>query len=345
MIFTRYQVLKALILVVFILPVFYDYFTIMPSATKYIMDIVLIGYFVLYKPVKRNKSLRISSNFQGSYLSYVILIIVLSLYSVITHNEGMMYWFQEIRRLLYPWLFYIIFTDVAQTDEKSSVKLHRLMALMFLIQIPVTIFQRVFYKQLWNSFLFRGSRDIAEIDFAMGTIGAGGATFLGVLIPMAMIYFYDLKLFRQMLLFIPSLIIVNSGGGIVLTAFSAILIILYIFITKPFSMKFRIIFASVFLAGLFVILYTVPFFQDSIDKYAEAYVWHYENQIEEDRETFKGHEHKIDRINGYRFLNRHMSEARYEHLLGLGFSFKENKKGTLPYQLKSDLNYIIADRG
>lgn len=342
---SRYQILKYLALIVFILPMFYSHFTVLPGATKYVMDLILVVYFFQYKPLVKQNSLQSRSGFTTSYLGYVIIILLVSFYSVLIHGEKFMFWFQEFRRLVYPFLFYLILTDVFLTDKRAAVKLHFVMFAIYMIQVPVTLIQRSFQSFLRSTPLYSGGiREIHEVDFAMGTLGGGGASFLGVVIPMAMLYFYDLKIFKWSLALIIPLMTIYSGGGVVLTAIALVGLILYLFLAKPFVVKAKLIMVAGVLAGIFVIMYSFPFVAEPVDRYANAFNFYNENYVEGGKETFVNNEHKIDRLNGHKFLRRHMNDQMFEPLIGLGFSFKENDGG-LAYQFKSDFNFILAERG
>ena len=324
---------------------FYSHFTVLPGATKYVMDLILVAYFFQYKPLLKQHGLESRSGFATSYLGYVIIILLVSFYSVLIHGEKFMYWFQEFRRLVYPLMFYVILTDVFLTDKRSSIKLHGLMFLIYLVQVPVTFAQRYFQSFLRSTPLYSGGgREINEVDFAMGTIGGGGASYLGVVIPMAILYFYDLRIFKWSLAMVIPLMAIYSGGGVVLTAIALVGLLFYLFLAKPFLVKAKLIMIAGVLAGVFVVLYSFSFVAEPVNKYVEAFSFYNENYVEGGNETFVNQEHKIDRLNGHKFLRRHMNDRMFEPLVGLGFSFKENNGG-LAYQYKSDFNFMIAERG
>ncbi len=334
----KFTLFKYILIIIFIAPIFYEHFNFLPKETKYLLDILIFLYYLNFK-----KFTRYSTGFTKIYSKYILAILLITIISLIIHQENFSNFFQEARRLIYPLLLYFIIKDIFNSDKKSSSKLHRLLMIIFLIQVPVTILQVVLFPSLKNLSVYTEGGSINVVDIASGTMGAGGTSTLGVLIPIIIIYFYDLKIFKYSLLFIIPIILINSGGGLILFVF--VLSALMIYSITQGSLKFRVraITGMIFLIVFSYIFSTTEYFRENIVRYEKSFIHYNKVFIEGGQQTFGGDESfKIDRFNGYKFLKDKMNKI--EIWFGLGFDFKNNKNKT-PYQYKNDINTIIAERG
>ena len=334
----KFNFFRLIMLTVLVLPLIYSYFKLLPDGTKYALDLILIAYIVYFRGV-----LKRTSDFVNLYLIYVAVVVVLNICSLIIHQESITLLIPEIRRLLIPLMLYYVLSDVFKSYAEASVDGHRLFMLIMLIQIPATIIQTVFFTTFVKLGLFSEYRHY--LDAATGTLGGAGHTYLGVLIPLTFLYLYDLKLFKYMIPFAIPLILINSGGGIVLFAIVFIPVGIYSLFVGSMKQRVGIVIGiGVFMAVLVVFSQTA-FFKTNFYSYTRSFIFFSENYIEGGRETFVGQEHKISRINGYKFLRRKMDRYDFEQLFGLGFEFKSNKVGGYALSFKNDLNSIIAERG
>jgi len=335
----KYRLLKYLLLVVFVLPIFYGHYKFLPDKVQYLMDVVLVAY-VLQNP----KILMFKSTLSVIYLTYFGTIIIITILSLIIHHEGINYFMLEFRRLLYPFIFYLMFTDIFRTNPGISVKIHRLILTIFFIQIPITIFQVISYPLVMKLGLF-AKDNIPFVDVASGTLGAGGHSFLGILIPLIIIYLYNLKRLKYGLLFLIPIILINSGGGMILTIIVLVLIFMHSVLTGPVAYRMKCLVGLAVFIGILFVLSSTDIFKYNIDKYVGGFIYYNTAYIEGGRETW-GEDYnqvKISRFNGYKFLEKKMDKYDYEKLLGLGFGFKNNDNR--PYSYKNELNYVIAERG
>ena len=334
----KFTLFKWILIVVFILPIFYEHFNFLPEAIKYLLDILVLLYFLNFQRFTRYRT-----NFTSLYVKYIVVIVVITFISLIVHHEIFLIFFQELRRLVYPLVFYLMIKDILDSYEDGSIRLHKLFLTIFFIQVPVTILQSLLFPILKRFPIYTSGGSINMIDIASGTLGSGATSTLGILIPLIIIYFYDLKIFKYSLWFIVPIIIINSGGGLIL--FTGILTVLAVYSFTHGSLKFRVraLGGLVILIGLFLVFSTTAYFQENISGYENSFVRYDKLFVRGGQQTFGGDEnYKIDRLNGYKYLRSKMDAT--ESWIGLGFTFKEN--GYKPdYQFKSDINSIIAERG
>lgn len=334
----KFTLFKYILIVIFIAPIFYEHFNFLPKATKYLLDILIFIYYLKFK-----KFTRYSTGFSKIYSTYIFAIVLITVISLIYHQESFSNLLQEARRLIYPLLLYFIIKDIFINNKGYSKKIHKLLMIIFLIQVPVTILQVVLFPTLNKLSVYTEGGSINVVDIASGTMGAGGTSTLGILIPLIIVYFYDLKIFKYSLLFIIPIILINSGGGLILFAF--VLSILTIYSITQGSVKFRIraLAGIIFLIGFSFIFSTTEYFRQNIVRYEKSFIHYNKVFIEGGQQTFGGDESfKIDRTNGYKFLKEKMNNI--ELWVGLGFDFKSNNNKTA-YQYKNDINTIIAERG
>ncbi len=334
----KFNFFRVILLTVLVLPSIYSYFMILPDATKYLLDLLLLVYILYFQRVTRQ-----TSGFIKIYLIYVSVVLILNVCSIIIHHESITYLIPEFRRLIIPLLLYYVLADVFRSYPGASVDGHKLFMMIMLIQIPVTIVQTVFFSTFVKLGLFSGYRHY--LDAATGTLGGAGHTYLGVLIPLTFLYLYDLKLFKYMIPFAIPLILINSGGGIVLFAIIFASIGVYSLFVGSIKQRVGIVIGIGVFLGLLVVFSQTSFFKTNFYSYTRSFVFFSENYIEGGRETFVGQEHKISRINGYKFLKKRMDRYDFEQLFGLGFEFKNNKVGGYALSFKNDVNSIIAERG
>ncbi len=334
----KFNFFRLILLTVLVLPLIYSYFEILPDAIKYTLDLILLTYVVYFRGV-----LKRTSDFVKLYLIYVAVVLVLNICSLIIHQESVMLLIPEVRRLLIPLLLYYVLTDVFKSYPEASIKSHRLFMLIMLVQIPATIIQTIFFTTFVKLGLFSEYRHY--LDAATGTLGGGGHTYLGVLIPLTFLYLYDLKLFKYMIPFVIPLILINSGGGIVLFAIIFVFVGIYSLFVGSIKQRVGIVVGIGVFLGLLVVFSQTAFFKTNFYSYTRSFVFFSENYIEGGRETFVGQEHKISRINGYKFLRKRMDRHDFEQLFGLGFEFKSKKVGGYTLSFKNDVNTIIAERG
>ena len=334
----RFRHLTYIILIVLVLPLIYGYFNILPESTKYVLDLILVIYFIKFRNVFTKPG-----PFVGIYVRYIVVVMLIAVLSIIVHQESFTYLIPELRRLVIPLLIYVVLHDVFRSYQDTAIDGHRLFLIIMLIQIPVTIVQTILFPTFVRMNLFGEYRHY--LDAATGTLGSAGHTYLGILIPLVVIYLYDLKLFKYILPFIIPLILINSGGGIVLFAITFVCIGVYSLFNGPLANRAYIVVGMAALLGVLIVFSQTEFFKTSFYSYTRSFLFFTENYLEGGRETFVGQEHKISRINGYKFLKRKMKDYDHEHLLGLGFSFKENTVRGRTLSYKNDLNGIIAERG
>ncbi|MCG8310727.1 MAG: hypothetical protein MI975_25280 [Cytophagales bacterium] len=337
----KYILLRYIILVILVLPIFYSHFKFLPEAIKYALDLLLFLYFVNHKNFTRQHT-----PFSKRYIIYISLISLITLISIFIHGNSFTVFLQELRRLLYPLLFYYILRDVLKSDNRASVKLHNLFLVIFLIQIPVTVLQTVLFPvfEKMNVYIEGGSINI--VDIASGTLGGGGTSVLGVLLPLILIYLYDLSIFKFGVLFFVPLLLINSGGGLVLFGLVFLWLVVYSFFTGPIKYRLRVLSGISASIVLIILLSSIEPIRERIGMYEKAFVRYNKVLIEEGRETWQIEDSaiKIDRLNGYKYLNRHMNIYNLEQLFGLGFNLK-NESNKRKFSYKSDVNYIIAERG
>ena len=329
-----FTILKVIVIITIVLPLFYDYWNILPSAAKYLLDLSILVYLLNNKKVFNYRS-----SFKNLYLSYVAFILFVTIVSILIHNESFFHLFQEFRRLLYPIVFYSIIRYHLNKDNSNSIRVHNLFMKIFYLQIPITIIQIVFFNFFDRKNLFSNDKQFL-IDAACGTLGQGGHSYLGILIPIVFIYLSDLKKVKSAyLLFIP-FVLANSGGGIVVMGIVLLTIAIYTIVKGSMSHKFAFIFGIVI-----AITIAVNFLRPQIEYYIEFSEHYQEYHIKKGASTFKDWPYKISRINGYKYFNSKMNKYQLEHLMGLGFRFQEIGINGNPYQFKSDINAVIAERG
>ncbi len=332
------KIFKYILIVIFIAPIFYEHFNFLPKATKYLLDLLIFIYYLKFK-----KFTRYSTGFTKIYSTYIFAIVLITIISLIYHQESFSNLLQEARRLIYPLLLYFIIKDIFINNKGYSKKIHKLLMFIFLIQVPVTILQTVFYPTLRKLSVYTDGGSINVVDIASGTMGAGGTSTLGILIPLIIVYFYDLKIFKYSLLFIIPIILINSGGGLILFVFALSALMIYSITQGSLKFRIRALAGVILLIGCSFIFTTTEYFRHNIEMYEKSFVRYNELFIEGGQQTFGGDmSYKIDRLNGYKFFNDKMNEI--ELWIGLGFDFKSNKNKT-PYQFKNDINTIIAERG
>ena len=334
----KFNFFRVIVLTILVLPLIYGYFAILPESTKFLLDLILLGYLIYFRRVIQN-----ASGFVKLYLIYIGLVLILNVCSIIIHQENFSLLIPELRRLLIPLFLYYVISDVFRAYPEASVDAHRFFLMIMLIQIPVTVVQSVFFTTFVKMGLFSGYRHY--MDAAAGTLGVAGHTYLGVLIPLTFLYLYDLKLFKYMLPFLIPLILINSGGGIVLFGIVMVCIGVYTLITGSLKQKTGIVIGIGVFIGLVFVFSQTAFFKANFYSYTRSFLFYSENYIDGGRETFVGQEHKISRINGYKFLNKRMDRHDFEQLFGLGFEFKNNKIRGYTLSFKNDLNTILAERG
>lgn len=334
----KFRLFKYLIVAILVLPMFYDYFNILPKSIGYILDLLLVVSIIISR-----QSLRKKSRFISLYVWYIVVVSIIYLFSIIIHEESMMYFALELRRLVIPLLLYYIITDIFSSYKYASVNLHRFLTIILLIQIPVTIVQFLFYSTFKSLGLFSGLR--FYLDAATGTLGGAGHSYLGIIIPLIFIYLYNFNKLKYGVPFLIPLILISSGGGIILFGFVLISLVSYTVLTGPLTHKVRIIGGITVFIVILISMSQTKFVRQNINQYTKNFLFYQEHYIEGGRETFVGQEHKLSRFNGYKFLERHMDGYDYEQLFGLGFEFQNIEGSKKTYSYKNDLNIIIAERG
>jgi len=336
----KLKFLTAILVMLFVVPVLYDYYKFLPGAVSNLVDLLVLIYLIRFPSV-----LKIRSTFTSLYLFFLIGLLLVTGLSIIIHAEGIQYLIQEFRRLLFPLLFYMMITDYFKTSETASVDLHKVFMYIFMLQIPVTIFQILTYHQVKSAGLFAKAL-IPFVDAGAGTLGAAGHVYLGILIPLFILYLYDLGKIKYTIPFIIPIILTNSGGGLILSLTVFALLFANSLMNGSFVYRVRSFAGMIFFAALFVLAANTEFFGEHINRYVKSFTHYNTAFIQGGQETWgEGYNQiKIDRFNGYKFLSRKMERYDHEQWLGLGFTFKDNN-GHTPYRYKNELNYFIAERG
>ena len=324
----------------FVVPVLYDYYKFLPGAVSNLIDLLVLVYLIRFPNV-----LKIRSTFTSLYLLLFIGLLLVTVLSIIIHTEGIQYFIQEFRRLLFPLLFYMMITDYFKSAESASVDLHKVFMYIFMLQIPVTVFQILTYHKFKSAGLFAKAL-LPFVDSGAGTLGGAGHVYLGILIPLFILYLYDLGKIKYTIPFIIPIILTNSGGGLILSLAVFLLLFANSLLNGSFVYRVRSFVGMVFFAALFVLAANTDFFGEHINRYVKSFTHYNTAFIQGGQETWgEGYNQiKIDRFNGYKFLSRKMDHYDHEQWLGLGFTFKDNNNHR-PYRYKNELNYFIAERG
>ena len=336
----KYFIFKCIVFIILILPIFYEYFDILPKAAKYILDISLVVYFVNTGGVITKMT-----SFAKLYKYYIILILLITIISLVIHEESIFFLLQESRRLIFPLLLYFIFSDIIESYPGVSVKIHKLLLTIVLIQVPLTVFQTILFPYLKRYGVYVDAGHINVIDIACGTMGAGGTSILGSWFPLVVIYLYDLKLLKHGLWLVISVFLINSGGGIILFFSVLLLLTFYSFGHGSVKNRFKAISGMIVMIILIYFASGTDYFIENTQRYERSFLMYNEVFIKKGAETFGGvQSHKIDRFNGHKFLRKKMDPYLYEPVLGLGFEFQQNDDKK-PFGFKNDLNTVIAERG
>ena len=305
-----------IVLLVYVLPFFYGYLHILPNSIKilpsFFMLLITVEILLYNKKVLNRMRKRKIGNL---IIKYSVLLLLVLLTTTIINQGSLVLLLLELRKLFYPFFFYLIFEYYSFIKQKLysfETKMKKIM----LLQVIIIPLQYYFYDEYidYLPILFR------KMDSAAGTWGIG-TSLLGVMMVVYFVYYYLATKKIISFLFLTPLIFIFSGGAIFLLMIAFVSIVMF----EKINLK-RYIRLGMLLLLLFGSVQVVSsyFFKYSLINYTTNYfIRAYDSQSQGDYLT-KGNR-KVVRLRALSYADYQLEEYN-NRLLGFGNDvyFKSN---------------------
>ena len=338
--------LKILFVFLYLVPITYKYFSLLPNKIQWISDILVVLTFLLFffdndMQIKRNKITR-----ELSILFF--LLITVCLISSGLNKSNFLFTILEIKRLIFPLLIYFV---LEQTTSNQKYKIIKWYSVVIIIQIIVMPIQYMSYILVPNFGKYL-SYGVNLVDCATGTVGRGTGA-ISVFLVIFFIYNYVVMKKKGSFVFLIPLLFTFSNGANVLLVISIVLLFLMKEI-KIWSLKSVLSVVLLIGAGLFISSYI---FKKNIFTSSYETLFLLKERKLTDKWTKKREVKGLDggkltRKDGYLYLHENFKQpANYFFGLGPDVIAKSTtfdvKKSKLPYvnEITNDYNLILAKFG
>ncbi|WP_421918640.1 hypothetical protein [Marinifilum sp.] len=345
---------KVILIVIFILPFFYEYFTVLPVAFKWLNDIVIFVFGFLYFKSNfkyLNKIMNRKMIHLRGLIIYTILSTVFLLISSLLNYCPFILLLLTLKKTFVPLILYlIILIEISKNNFSNIYDLYKKIFVVQLVLIPIEYLY--FLEPSIRKYLV-DSLAINELDIACGTLGAGQTGILGMILVCFFLFTLFTKQFFKSLLCAIPLIFINSGGAVILFCIVYLLFILLGGVSV--KKRLKILIATLIIVPILFEYSTDLLGYDLIDRYQRSYLGYYDN-IVENKATWAGENEtadKLDRIAGY-FYVLDQFNAPMEVVFGLSPQKLANSKtlgikssgiGEGVTDIKNDFLYILIEKG
>lgn len=306
----------ALIINLYITPLFYSYYDILPSVLKWGIDGSIIFIFFVQIALGHTKLPWGNKVFKWIFWQSISVAFIYVVSSIM--NESSLYLtLTRIRYVIYPVLLFMIFQNFLDNNYKNIGFFDALFKWLMYIQIVLVPIQLGLYLFFPGSHRFF-YEEYSFVDSGTGTFGRGNGT-LGVFV---VLYFLYQKILRNndvAYFFAIPLVFIFSGGA---NAFFIMSIVMLFFFGSKYVQVVKINFKSI-IAIFFFVLSGVFFSMYVLEKnvFVEAFFkleYAYNSAFgDEDQRVIVDSQGKVRRFSGITFINSSF-ENNVEFFIGKG---------------------------
>ncbi len=306
--------ISTLMALVYILPMFYTFYNFLPQGFKWITEGVIYLVFALGLLSVR------SVLFVDRKMFNFLLLLTLSsflvyLLSTILNGSNLALLFTRSRYLLYPILFYVIFSSWIIKGFRGL--LERWISIIAWIQVVLVPIQSLLYRYfpIYHRTFFE---PYSLADSASGTFGRGNGS-LGIFLIMVFIYYRVVKKKRYAYVFLTLLLFLFSGGAnVFLILVLGSLLVLRGRKLKMYRLNIQVVVNSV-LIGLVFLFVSGFIFQGDLGgwlnkKFASTYYYYLDPENRGDAVT-RGN--KVHRVSGVYYIMSQF-ENSFAYVIGNG---------------------------